>query len=49
MLKNIDVSQRHTNESEEAVAVNPTTNKVYVVNQDGNTVTVLTASGGKGQ
>jgi len=32
-----------------AVAVNPTTNKVYVVNQDGNTVTVLTASGGKGQ
>jgi YVTN family beta-propeller protein len=32
-----------------AVAVNTTTNKVYVVNQDGNTVTVLTASGGKAQ
>jgi YVTN family beta-propeller protein len=32
-----------------AIAVNPATNKVYVVNQDGNTVTVLTASGGKAQ
>src|SRR5689334_5281458 len=35
-LKNIDVSQRHTNESEEAVAVNPTNpqNIVIVTNVD---------------
>src|SRR6266849_8050565 len=34
--KNIDVSQRHTNESEEAVAVNPTNpeNIVFVTNVD---------------
>jgi DNA-binding beta-propeller fold protein YncE len=31
-----------------AIAVNPTTDKVYVVNQDGNTVTVFNAGGGKG-
>src|ERR1700730_14552764 len=30
-LKNIDVSQRHTNESEEAVAVNPTNPKNIVI------------------
>src|SRR5258706_2682224 len=34
MLKNIDISQRHTNESEEAVAVNPTNPKDILIVQN---------------